>query len=94
MRRRQKTSIAVLLAAVLVVVVLTVPSPVRAYDPQGNYQNPVTVTPPIAVPPTPSCSVVLLHAWGFDNELGQGTAYGNYAPPANCPPPLNQDVLN
>ena len=77
-----------------VTVLLVVPGTALAYDPQGNYQNPVTATPPISVPPTPSCSVVLLHAWGFDNELGQGTAYGNYSPPANCPAPWNRVVLN
>ena len=79
------------LALVLVVVL---PGNTVAYGPQGNYQNPVTAAPPVVPPPTSSCAVVLLHAWAFDNEIGQGSASGRYAPPSGCPGPWAMVVLN
>jgi hypothetical protein len=65
-----------------------------AYTPQGNYQSPVTANPVPQPPPTPSCTVTLLHAWGFDDELGQGTAVGRYSPPSACPGPWAMVLLD
>ena len=94
MRRPARAGILSVIAVAALAALLVLPGSAVAYDPQGNYQNPVTATPPIVVPPTASCPVVLLHAWAFDNEIGQGTAYGSYAPPAGCPGPWNLVVLN
>ena len=89
----RRVSLLVVLGASLLAVLMMLPS-AGALPPEPNYQNPVTANPPVVAPPTPSCTVPLLQSWGFDNELGQGSTQGGYAPPAGCPGPWSLVVLN
>jgi Peptide N-acetyl-beta-D-glucosaminyl asparaginase amidase A len=88
-RRSRRTAFGVLVSLLVAAFMLVqfLPGPALAYTPQGNYQSPVTANPRPHPPPTAHCTVTLLHAWGFDNELGNGTAVGKYVPPASCPGP-------
>ena len=52
-----------------------------------NYQDPLTAAPPIARPPTTSCSVTVMQDFAFNSSVGQGVFTGALAPPAACPGP-------
>ena len=46
-----------------------------------NYQDPLTAAPPIARPPTQSCSVTVMQDFAFNSSVGQGVFNGTLAPP-------------
>jgi hypothetical protein len=94
LRRLRVVSLLASIAVSCLLLVQFLPGNSLAYTPQGNYQSPVTANPVPQPPPTRSCTVSLLNAWGFDDELGHGTAIGTYAPPAGCPSPWAMVVLD
>ena len=59
-----------------------------------NYQDPLTAAPPIARPPTPSCSVTVMQNFAFNSSVGQGVFNGTLTPPAACPGPWSKVVLD
>ena len=59
-----------------------------------NYQDPLTAAPPIARPPTQSCSVTVMQDFAFNSSVGQGVFNGTLAPPAACPGPWSKVVLD
>jgi hypothetical protein len=59
-----------------------------------NYQDPLTAAPPIARPPTRSCSVTVMQDSAFNSSVGQGVFNGTLTPPAACPGPWSKVVLD
>lgn len=59
-----------------------------------NYQDPLTAAPPIARPPTASCSVTVMQDFAFNSSVGQGVFTGALAPPAACRGPWSRIVLD
>lgn len=59
-----------------------------------SYQDPLTAAPPIARPPTPSCSVTPMQNFAFNSSVGQGVFNGTLTPPAACPGPWSKIVLD
>jgi hypothetical protein len=73
--------------------VLVVSFPAAAGD-EVSYQDPLTAAPPIARPPTPSCSVTVMQDFAFNSSVGQGVFNGTLTPPAACPGPWSKVVLD
>ena len=68
------------------------PRPVSALE--TSYQNPVTATPPLNRPNTPSCIVSLVENQAFP-FAGYDTPFtGTYNPPGQCPAPWSMVVLD
>jgi Peptide N-acetyl-beta-D-glucosaminyl asparaginase amidase A len=59
-----------------------------------NYQDPLTAAPPIARPPTASCSVTVMQDFAFNSSVGQGVFNGTLTPPAGCLGPWSKVVLD
>jgi hypothetical protein len=59
-----------------------------------TYQDPLTAAPPIARPPTPSCSTTVMQDFAFNSSVGQGVFDGTLTPPAACPGPWSKIVLD
>jgi hypothetical protein len=59
-----------------------------------NYQDPLTAAPPIARPPTSSCSVTVMQDFAFNSSVGHGVYSGTLTPPAACPGPWSKVVLD
>jgi hypothetical protein len=59
------------------------------------YQDPIQADMPVAVPPTPSCTVALATDYTTNTSTGAYQDYnGTFAPPAGCPGPWAKVVLH
>jgi peptide N-acetyl-beta-D-glucosaminyl asparaginase amidase A len=81
------------LAVCLASVALLGSAPASAGN-EVDYQDPLTAAPPIARPPTPSCSVTVMQNFAFNSSVGQGVFNGTLTPPASCPGPWSKIVLD
>jgi hypothetical protein len=61
---------------------------------EDNYQDPLTAAPPIARPPTPSCTTTVIQDFAFNSSVGNGVFNGTLTPPAGCPGPWSKIVLD
>ena len=59
-----------------------------------SYQDPLTAAPPIARPPTASCTTTVMQDFAFNSSVGQGVYNGTLVPPAACPGPWSKIVLD
>jgi hypothetical protein len=59
-----------------------------------SYQDPLTAAPPIARPPTASCTTTVMQDFAFNSSVGQGVYNGTLAPPSACPGPWSKIVLD
>src|ERR1044071_8619299 len=84
--------LAVLAACVACAVLLG--SPPASGGNEVNYQDPLTAAPPIARPPTTSCSVTVMQDFAFNSSVGHGVFNGTLTPPAACPGPWSKIVLD
>jgi hypothetical protein len=84
-----------LVAALVAAVAAAALTGVAVADEGVYYQDPVQADMPVAVPPTPSCTVTLATDYTTNTSTG---AYqddnGTFAPPAGCPGPWAKVVLH
>lgn len=80
-----------LVCALAALVIGSVPAAAGTED---SYQDPLTAAPPIARPPTPSCTTTVMQDFPFNSSVGNGVYAGTLTPPAACPGPWSKVVLD
>lgn len=83
--------VALLVCAVGIILLSSVPA---AAGNEVSYQDPLTAAPPIARPPTPSCTTTVMQDFAFNSSVGQGVFNGTLTPPTDCPGPWSKIVLD
>ena len=59
-----------------------------------SYQDPLTAAPPIARPPTPSCTTTVMQDFAFNSSVGQGVFNGTLGAAGRVSGPWSKIVLD